>query len=352
MCDFSCYGGSDAEWLALERTLPAAANPELSLSEIVRLANEERGAIARESMKKLAHKVQKKDYSIPSRDGSSILARVYRPIEATKDELLPLYIHLQGGGFMFGTLDAEDAICARIAIGSKVAVLNVDYRHTPEFAHPTQWNDAEDAFEWAHDSMDKLSCDPSKVILGGISAGAWVAASLTLQRHLHRATSRRPPIAGQILMIPCLAHVDCYEPQLRKMKDHSISSYKQNESAPMFSLAELRWFTSLLKIENPDINDTKLNPGNATPEQVKDMPPTVLGIVGLDPLRDEALLYAKMLAEASVPTDVNLFIGLPHGFRSYEEKLSASARWDKVIEDGICWALSDPLPSHEFHVKT
>lgn len=68
----------------------------------------------------------------------------------------------------------------------------------------------------------------------------------------------------------------------------------------MFSLAELRWFTSLLKIENPDVNDTKLNPGNATPEQVKGMPPTVLGIVGLDPLRDEALLYAKMLAEAGL----------------------------------------------------
>jgi hypothetical protein len=60
----------------------------------------------------------------------------------------------------------------------------------------------------------------------------------------------------------------------------------------------------------------------------------------------------SVLTRCSVPTDVNLFIGLPHGFRSYEEKLSASARWDKVIEDGICWALSDPPSSYEFHVKT
>ncbi|KAL4732207.1 hypothetical protein ACLX1H_001215 [Fusarium chlamydosporum] len=199
---------------------------------------------------------------------------------------------------MFGTLDAEDAICARIAIGSKVNVLNVDYRHTPEFTYPTQWNDAEDAFEWAHDNMDKLKCDPQKVVIGGVSAGAWVAASLTLQRHLNRTIGRRPPIAGQVLMIPCLAHVDCYEPQLKKMKDPTISSYKQNELAPMFSLAELRWFTSLLKIESPDVNDLKINPGNATPDQVKGMPPTVIGIAGLDPLRDEGLLYAKMLAEA------------------------------------------------------
>lgn len=63
-------------------------------------------------------------------------------------------------------------------------------------------------------------------------------------------------------------------------------------------------------------------------------------------------MIVKWLTRHRVPTDVNLFIGLPHGFRSYEEKLSASGRWDKVVENGIRWALSDPLPSNEFHVKT
>ncbi|RGP69074.1 ab hydrolase superfamily [Fusarium longipes] len=350
MSDFSNYGDSCKEWLALEQTLPAVAGPEMPLGDVVRLANEEREANVRQSMIKLGPQVQKQDHSVASRNGGNVQLRSYRPIKATGDEVLPLYIHLQGGGFMYGTLDSEDAICARIAIGSKVVVLNVNYRHTPEFTYPTQWNDAEDAFEWAHDNMDKLKCDSSKVVLGGISAGAWVAASLTLQRHLNRTSDHRPPIAGQILMIPCLAHVNCYEPQLKKMRDPSISSYKQNEFAPMFSLAELRWFTSLLNIKNPDVNDLKINPGNASPEQVKGMPPSVIGIAGLDPLRDEGLLYAKMLTEAGVPTDVNLFVGLPHGFRSYEEKLSASARWDKVVEDGICWALSGPSPN-EFHVK-
>ncbi|KAM5372132.1 hypothetical protein ACJZ2D_007665 [Fusarium nematophilum] len=267
MCDFSCYGGISDEWLALERTLPPPANPELALNEVKRLANEEREALSAKSMRHLAHQVHTRDYAIPSRDGSLIEVRSYRPVNVLRTTPLPLYIHLQGGGFMFGTLNSEDAICTRIACGSEVVVLNVNYRHTPEFTYPTPWNDAEDAFEWAHDNMEKLCCNPNKV-------------------------------------------------------------------------------------ENPDIKDTKLNPGNATPAQVKEMPPTVLGIVGLDPLRDEALLYAKMLTEAGVPTDVNLFIGLPHGFRSYEEKLSASARWDRVIEEGICWALSGPSPSNKFHVKT
>ncbi|KAF4982099.1 hypothetical protein FZEAL_2205 [Fusarium zealandicum] len=331
MCDFSCYGGISEEWLALEQTLPPSGGPEMSLTEMKRLTNEGREALSRKSMKSLAHQVHIRDYAIPSRDGSSIEARSYRPVTVSPNEKLPLYIHLQGGGFLIGTLDSEDAICSRIACGSQAMVLNVNYRHTPEFIYPTQWNDARDAFEWAHDNMHELCCDPNQVILGGISAGAWVASSLTLERHLDRETERRPPLAGQVLMIPCLAHSDCYEPQINKMKHQSISSYKENETAPMLSVSELRYFTSLLKIENPDAKDTKLNPGNATPAQVRGMPPTVLGIVGLDPLRDEALLYAKMLTEAGVPTDVNLFVGLPHGFRSYEDKLSASdERWDEI----------------------
>ncbi|KAF5573288.1 AB hydrolase superfamily [Fusarium pseudoanthophilum] len=296
MCDFSCYDGVSPEWLALEASLPPPV-PELPISEMKNLANQEREAIARKSMIKLAPQLRIQNHNISSRDGSIIPARSYRPVDAPEKALLPLYMHFQGGGFMFGTLGAEDAICARIAVGSNVAVLNVDYRHTPEFTYPTQWNDADDAFEWAHDNMETMFWDPDRVIIGGISAGAWLSASFTLQKHLNRATEKRPPIAGQVLMIPCLAHVDCYEPQMRKMKSEAISSYRTNIAAPMLTVEELRWFTNLLKIENPDVDDLKINPGNASPEQVKGMPPTVLGVVGLDPLRDEALLYGKMLAE-------------------------------------------------------
>ena len=52
----------------------------------------------------------------------------------------------------------------------------------------------------------------------------------------------------------------------------------------------------------------------------------------------------------SVPTDINLFKGLPHGFRRYGT-LTEAARWDKVMEDGIRWAIKKPSPSYEFNVK-
>lgn len=51
-----------------------------------------------------------------------------------------------------------------------------------------------------------------------------------------------------------------------------------------------------------------------------------------------------------VPTDINLFKGLPHGFRRYKQ-LTETARWDRVMEDGIRWAVGKPSPSHKFDVK-
>ena len=238
-----------------------------------------------------------KDHLVPTRDGESIQIRSYRPTEFPADTKLPVYVHLHGGGFVFGTLDTENANCSRIACGSGVVALNVNYRHVPEYVFPTQWNDAEDAFEWIHDNMEKFGGDAERVILGGVSAGAWVAASLALDLHLRRHSSSRPPLAGQMLMIPCVAHPDCYEPQLKKMKHHSLSSYKENEKAPLLSTVDMRYFVAMLGIENPQVDDLKINPGNASPAQVTGMPPTVLGIMGLDPLRDEGLLYAKMLTE-------------------------------------------------------
>lgn len=55
-------------------------------------------------------------------------------------------------------------------------------------------------------------------------------------------------------------------------------------------------------------------------------------------------------SSSRVPTDISLFKGLPHGFRRHGQ-LSAGARWDRVIEDGIRWAVGKPKASGEFNVK-
>ncbi|KFY78704.1 hypothetical protein V499_02197 [Pseudogymnoascus sp. VKM F-103] len=350
MCDFSSYGGPSDEWLAVEASLPPPVANQ-SVSEMILKANEGREAIASKAMVSLSAQVHMRDHSIQTRDGYALEARSYRPSSVPASELLPVYMHFHGGGFVFGTLASEDAICARIAVSVGVVVVNVNYRHAPEFIYPTAWDDAQDAFVWLHSHLHEINGDGQKVVLGGISAGSRLISSLVLQKHLGKAASGCPDPVGQVLMIPSFVHAKCYEPQLKKMKDRSISSYVENEHAPILPRSKMEFFEGLLNVENPDEADLKLSPGNATPEEVKGLPPTVFGITGLDPLRDEGLLYAKMLTEVGVPTDINVFKGVPHGFRRFGDALSASKRWDNVIDEGIKWVLSNPAATNSFDVK-
>ncbi|EXJ71861.1 uncharacterized protein A1O5_04362 [Cladophialophora psammophila CBS 110553] len=60
-------------------------------------------------------------------------------------------------------------------------VISVNYRHTPEYKHPTAHNDAWDPFEWLSENISALSGDPNRVIVGGVSAGGWLATSIALR---------------------------------------------------------------------------------------------------------------------------------------------------------------------------
>lgn len=162
------------------------------------------------------------------------------------------------------------------------------------------WDDVEDAFLWIHDNIDELQGDDQRIVVGGVSAGAQLTAALVLETNLNarKTAEPLPPIAGQVLMIPCLLHKDCYERYLSQMQDPSVSSYVENKDAPILPTTVIDNFLGLLQIQNPNPEDLRLNPGNASSEQVKGLPPTTFAIAGADPLRDEGLLFAKMLTEA------------------------------------------------------
>ncbi|ETS84327.1 hypothetical protein PFICI_02352 [Pestalotiopsis fici W106-1] len=350
MCDFSVYGTPSPEWIAGASNLPSFLPQVESIVEWRKIFNAQREATVAEEFKSVKTQVRIQDYSIPTRDGSSIGARCYWPINAEPGKSLPVYMHLLGGGFIFGSLATEDAICARIAINTQIIVLSIEARHTPEHSYPTAWNDTNDAFDWLHDHIEELGGNAHQVIIGGQSSGGQLAASLVLKRNLD-SSSERPAIAGQLLMVPCLVSMSCYEPQLAKLKSKDISSYEQNRFAPLAPLTVCRFFEELLEIDDPQVDDIELNPGNATPDQVQGLPPTMFLITGWDPMRDEGLLYAKMLVEAGVPVDIHMFPGLPHNFRRVLNNVPESARWDRTIERGIQWLLSNPMATGMFEIK-
>ena len=195
MADYSIYGGKSDEWLALEAHLPAP--PNMSPEEMKKTTNETREEAAREEMKILRPKVTIQDFTIPTRDGSTIEARTYRPSTAPASQKLPVFLYFHGGGFFFGSIEGEDATCSYIAIDVGVVVVNVNYRHTPEFVFPIAWYDSEDAFAWVYDHCGDFAGDRLQIVVGGISAGAYLTASLMLKL-ANEEDERRKGILGQV----------------------------------------------------------------------------------------------------------------------------------------------------------
>lgn len=305
MADFTEYGRPSAEWVALEPTLPELPK-DLSVEELKALLNKGREASAAQDMADgLSAAVQLQDHTITARDGTPLEARSYRPADVPISQRLPVYVHLHGGGFLFGTLSSEDGTCSRIVTsrfqkGTPVVVLNVNYRHTPEYRYPTAWNDVEDAFVWLHENIAEIGGISEQVVVGGISAGAWLTASLALAqlRGDDKRLAACPKIAGQVLMIPCVVQWDHYAPRLEMLKSPDLSSYVQCADAPILPVTRMKLFTELLGLGDTKdaAADRRLSPGNATVEEIKDLPPTTFGIAGNDPLRDEGLFYGQHLA--------------------------------------------------------
>lgn len=291
MCDFTRFDGASDEWLALEKTLPVSQE-DIPLPELKLRTNSTREAAAAKAFQGMVDELAVTDHVISTRDGQSLQARSYRTL-TRGSQVLPLYIHFHGGGYLFGTLDSENATCGRLALQTGIAVLNVNYRHTPEHPYPTAWLDAEDAIEWAYQNSSRLLVDPGQIIVGGVSAGGNLSASVALSRHIAR---KSPALKGQLLMIPTLVHLDCYDSHLARMVSPGVSSMIVNANAPVLPVARMRFFTDLLQVRDPDPLDIRHSPGNASDEQIKGLAPTFIVVAGLDPLRDEGILYGQRCA--------------------------------------------------------
>jgi len=67
---------------------------------------------------------------------------------------------------------------------------------------------------------------------------------------------------------------------------------------------------------------------------LKGLPPALIQIAGMDPLRDEAFAYYEALKEAGVPVTVKAYGGLPHAFYVLVH-LDQSAQYHRAVVDWI-----------------
>ncbi|KAJ5661366.1 Alpha/Beta hydrolase protein [Penicillium longicatenatum] len=337
--DFSEFGVSSKEWLAFIAENPAAAqdglngNDPLQALELRDATNATREIASAKLVDEsgLREKVNISTLYINSRGSHSIPLRRYMPRSLKRESSLPAIIYFHGGGFLFGSESTDDFLCANIAASLGVIVLSVIYRHTPEFQHPAQHEDAWDAMVYIEGHMEAFNIDEN-VGLGvlGISAGSGLAAGVVF-RDLEASRAqpdREPMIKSAVLGIPWLIHVDNYPFHL--FSSPEITAKVQCRDAPVIPRDRLKMFSDILSAKNP--SDALLNIATLPDELLRGWPRTGFFVAGMDPLRDDGLLFAKKLELLRTPTAVHLFPGLPHGFRRWPDLLACKAFDSRMMD--------------------
>jgi acetyl esterase/lipase len=267
--------------------------------------------------------------TIPARDGFDIPLRIHRPKAASNDSPLIVYYHF--GGYCVGSSALAIPICRQLVQRFSAVCVNVDYRLAPENSFPTPINDCWDALQWVAANATGLGANPAKgFIVGGESSGGNIAIVLT---HLAKADNLSPPITGQFLSLASCLPPDTV-PERYKPFYHS---WEQAENSPkLFGYAMTTMFR---EAHNPDMNSPLFGAFN-DPKGHAGMPPAYFQVCGLDPVRDEALVYEKVLREEyGIDTKVDVCAGLPHAFW---QVYPAFEKGKDAIEDmmnGFKWLL-------------
>jgi acetyl esterase len=234
------------------------------------------------------------DRAIPG-PGGDLKVRIYRPVGAKPDEVLPALVYFHGGGWVLGHVDGHDTVTRHLANAAKAVVVSVDYRLAPEHKYPAAVDDAYAATCWVAANAKELKIDPTRIGVGGDSAGGTLAAVVCLIAR-ERAN---PKLGFQMLIYPAT--------------DRRCGSASQHALGEGYSLtqAAMHWFYDLYAPDAP-IEDWRVSPALAA--SFGNLPPAFVLTAGFDPLRDEGRAYADALQAAGVPVTYRCYDGQIHGF--------------------------------------
>jgi acetyl esterase len=274
------------------KLLALAGEKELAQST----AAEARARVARDASTFEGPKVEVASVSqitVQGADGP-LDARLYVPPGGA--EPAPLLVYFHGGGFVVCDLDTHDNVCRFLARQAGVRVLSVDYRLAPEHPFPAPADDAVAAFRFAIEHAGELGADPTRIAVGGDSAGGNLAAVVATVT----AADGGPAPAFQLLLYPWLDLVS------------ERRSYDLFGEGFYLTCADLRWYGAHYLTDSSQATDPRCSPLAAA--ELGGAPPAYIATAGFDPLRDEGEDYARRLREAGTRVALHRHEGLIHGF--------------------------------------
>ncbi|GAA2030203.1 alpha/beta hydrolase [Catenulispora yoronensis] len=222
--------------------------------------------------------------------------RIIRPKGSTGP--LPVVIYIHGAGWVFGDDRTHDRIFRELTVGADAVGVFPVYDRAPEHGYPTQVEQNYAVGQWVLENGAEHGMDTSRIAVTGESVGGCMSAVFALMNKDRGGID----LKAQVLLYP-VTNADFDTPSYLQFADHY---YLTRDG--------MKWFWDAYTTDPAKRAEPYASPLQASLEQLKGLPPTLVITDEADVLRDEGEQYANKLREAGVDVTAVRVAGMVHDF--------------------------------------
>lgn len=227
-------------------------------------------------------------------DGFKLKLNLVRPAGAKG--VLPVFIFIHGGGWILGDYPTHRRLVRDLVVESGFVAAFVNYTPSPEAQYPQAINEIYAATKWVAAHGKEINVDGSKLAVVGNSVGG----NMTGVTALMAKEKNGPKIGVQILMWPV---ADATFQQ---------DSYSQFGADRFLTTPLMKWMWDQYTTDLGARKEVHASLLNASPDQLRGLPPALIQVAENDILRDEGEAYGRKLAEAGVIVTTVRYNGMIH----------------------------------------
>ena len=225
-------------------------------------------------------------------DGNEIPLYVHRPADMSGP--LPGLLQIHGGGIVISRGSSPIAVRWRdVLAASGMVVVGVEFRNGAgalgDHPFPAGLNDCASGLDWVFANRDQLGI--STIVVAGESGGG----------NLSLATALKAKREGQLDRVGGVYALCPYISNAYADKTADLPSLFENDGF-MLDVAMMGVMASVYDPDGTNSNDPLCWPLAARVTDLEGLPPHVISVNELDPLRDEGLAYFRKLGRAGVST--------------------------------------------------
>jgi acetyl esterase/lipase len=233
---------------------------------------------------------------VPGGPSGQVPVRIVRPKDA--EGMLPAVLYVHGAGWVFGDANTYDRLIRELCVLSGAAIIFPEYSRSPEARYPTA---IEECYAVARSIAEQGAAnglDASRMAVAGDSVGGNIATVLTMLAKQRGG----PRFLEQVLFYP--------------VTDANFDTSSYHEFAEGFYLGReaMMWYWDQYLPDEGQRSEPTASPLQASIDDLRGLPPTLIITDEADVLRDEGEAYASKLRQAGVPVVEVRYQGMIHDF--------------------------------------